>query len=112
MKTYKTGLIVLVGAFGLLLARAAGAQAPDVVPFQEQNEQLQGAIYIVEPQNNLLIVEKNSIPYSFRTTTATRITVGAQRGNLEDLAARKGQRVTVSFRVTRDGNMAQEIIVQ
>ena len=108
---YKIGFVLLLGAFVLFLARTASAQGTDVVPFQEQNEELQGTVYIVEPQNNLLIVERNSIPYSFKTTATTRITVGNQRGALEDLAARKGQRVTVKFRITRDGNMAQEITV-
>ena len=108
---YKTGFVFLLGAFVLFLARTANAQGTDVVPFQEQTEELQGAIYIVEPQNNLLIVERNSIPYSFKATATTRVTVSNQRGNLEDLAARKGQRITVRFRITRGGNMAQEIIV-
>jgi hypothetical protein len=107
---YKIGFVFLLGAFVLFLARTANAQGTDVVPFQEQNEELQGTIYIVEPQNNLLIVERNSIPYSFKATATTRVTVSNQRGSLEDLAARKGQQVTVRFRITRGGNMAQEII--
>ncbi|MBI1955295.1 MAG: hypothetical protein HYS38_02775, partial [Acidobacteria bacterium] len=100
-----------LAALVLLLAQAAGAQEEDIVKFREQNAELQGAIFMVEPQNNLLIVEKNSIPYSFQVTSATRVMVSNQKTNLENLAARKGQGVTIKFRVTRKGNLAQEIVV-
>lgn len=106
---HKIILGFLVGSFVLLLGQAIQAQGTDVVPFRVQNDQLQGQIYLVVPENNLLFVQKNSTPYSFKITPATRIMIGNQKGNLEGLAARKGQAVTVKFRVTRDGNMAQEI---
>lgn len=102
---------LLVSVFIFLLGQSAIAQGTDVVPFREQTDQLQGQIYLVVPENNLLIVEKNSVTYSFRITAVTRILVNTQRGNLEALGVRKGQGVTVKFRVTRNGNMAQEISV-
>ena len=108
---HTVGFGVLVVVLAWWFTQTAGAQGTHVVPFQEQDDELQGTILIVEPQNNLLIVGKNSIPYSFKIATATRITVSNRPANLEDLEARKGQRITVMFRVTRNGNIAQEILV-
>jgi hypothetical protein len=98
----------LVTMFAFLLGQLAWTQGADV-PFREQDEQLQGRIHLVVPENNLLFVEKNSITYSFKTSNATRILVNNQASNLEALAARRGSAVTVRFRVKRDGNLDQEI---
>jgi hypothetical protein len=103
-------------SFGLLLIACLvviQAARSDTKPgrFAEHDEELTGFIFMVEPMENLLIVEKNSVPYSFKITTETRITVGMRNwpANLQDLEARKGHWVTVKFRVTGDGNMAKEI---
>ena len=106
---HKLGFGFLFVTFVFLLL--AGAQTAG--SFQEHDEELSGVISMVEPQENLLIVERTSIPYSFKITADTRITVGMRHwpANLEDLEARKGHWATVKFRVTRDGNMAKEIAV-
>jgi hypothetical protein len=62
-------------------------------------------------EDNRLFMERNGISYSFVVDPGTRITIGRHAANLEDLTARKGQHVVVKFRVTPDGNMAQEIAV-
>jgi len=93
----------------LLLAQVAGTQGADLNPFQEHNEELRGAILMVE--NNMLFMERNAVSYKFAVNTETRITVGSQMANLEALAARTGQPATVKFRVTREGNVAQEVAV-
>jgi hypothetical protein len=104
--------IALIGGLLLLtVAQIAIAQQEKVVPFQEHDEELQGTIYMTEPESGLLILEKNSIRYSFKITPASHIVVNSQPGNLESLVARKGQRATVRFRVTRNGNIIQEIAV-
>ncbi len=107
----KIAIGLFLGVLLLALAQAAGAQGPDTVPFKEQEGQLQGQILMVGAQTNLLFVERNNIPFSFQITPATKITVSTQRGNLEALAARKGQTVTVKYRATRKGNIAKEIVV-
>ena len=65
-------------------------------------------------RSTLLILERNSIPYSFKITAETRITVGMRKWPAipEDLEVRKGHWATVKFRVTGDGNIAQEISVR
>jgi hypothetical protein len=98
----------------LMYIQMAAAQVNSTESFKEHDEELSGVVSMVYPQENLLIVEKNSIPYNFRITADTRITVGMRMwaANLEDLEARKGQWATVKFRVTRDGNMAKEVAVR
>lgn len=108
-RTIELGIFLL--ALVLLLPQAAGAQEPDTVPFKETTGELQGQIFLVQPENNLVIAASNSIPYSFQVAAATRITVGSQRGKIEDLVARKGQTVTIRYRATRKGNIAQTIAV-
>jgi hypothetical protein len=93
----------------VLFVQTARTQGTDVIPFQEQTEELLGAILMVE--NKVLFMERNAIPYSFTVTSDTRITVGSHPANLEDLEVRKGHPVTVKFLVTRNGNIAQEIAV-
>jgi hypothetical protein len=102
----KSAFTLLLGLLAVLFVQTVRAQET-VVPFQEENDELQGTILMVE--NNVLFMERNGIPYSFYVDAATKITVGSQPANLEDLAARKGQAVTVKFRVTRNGNRAEEI---
>lgn len=94
-------------------SQVAGAQSTGVNPFQEHDEELSGTIWMVQPQDNLLIVQRNSVPYSFRITAETRIMVGMRNlpANLEDLEPRKGHWATLKFRVTRDGNVAEEVRV-
>lgn len=104
---HKSRWIFLFGLLAVLLVQTARAQGTEVVPFQEQTDQMQGAILMVE--NNVLYLERNGIPYTFNVNAATHIMVGSQPANLEALAARKGQMATVKFRVTRKGNMAQEV---
>jgi hypothetical protein len=98
--------------FLLVFAHASMAQQQEkVVPFKEQSEEIQGAIYMVEPESGLVFLERNSVTYCFKVSPATRMTVNNQVGNLEALAARKGQVATVKFQITRNGNLAQEITV-
>ena len=75
------------------------------------NGELQGRVSLVRADDKVLIAERNSVPYSFKITSATQITLTNQGASLEDLAARKGQNVTVRFRVTRNGNLAREIVM-
>ena len=108
---HKVAVVLLLVALVLLLAQAAGAQEEGTVRFQETTGMLDGQIYRVEPESGLLIVERNSIPYSFTITSSTRISIRNQTGTKEQLAARKGESVTVEYRATRRGNIAQEISV-
>ena len=105
----KSGFTFFVVLLAVLLVQTGRTQGTDVTPFQEQTDELRGAILMVE--NNTLFLERNGIPYSFAVSAATQITIGSQPANLEALEARKGQMVTVKFRVTREGNLAQEIAV-
>ena len=105
----KCALLVAVGVF--LMVRLAAAQKDSVVPFREHNEELLGQIYLVEPTERLLVVEKESIPYSFYTNSDTRIIVYNRTGDLEELAFLGGRVISVKFRVTRRGNIAREIVV-
>jgi hypothetical protein len=86
-------------------SKQSGSLGPD--------EELTGYISIVEPMENLLIVEKNSVPYNFKINSETRITVGMRHwpANLEDLEARKGHWVRVKFTPTSEGNIAREVAV-
>ena len=105
----KGALLLAVGVF--LMVGVAAAQKDSADLSREHNEELLGRIYLVEPTERLLVVEKESIPYSFYTNSDTRILVYDRRGDLEGLAFRRGEVVFVRFRVTRRGNIAREIIV-
>jgi hypothetical protein len=104
---------VLLIAFLWSFSQVAGAQGTGVNPFQEHDEELSGAIWMVEPNDNLLILERNSIPYKFVITPETQVTMGMRNrlATLEDLAARKEHWATVRFTVTHEGNIAKEIHV-
>jgi hypothetical protein len=103
------GALLLVGVF--LMVGAAAAQEDSADIFREHNAELLGQIYLVEPAQSVLVVEKDAIPYSFYTNSDTFIIVNERRGDLEELAFRRGQVVSVKFRVTRRGNIAREIVV-
>ncbi len=109
---HKVGVVIGLIALALLLASAAGAQQEGTVRFQETTGMLEGRIHMVEPESRLLVVERNSIPYNFNVTSDTRILIGYQSATTEQLAARKGAPVTVEYRATRKGNIAEEINVR
>ena len=83
----------------------------DIVKFQQQSGELQGQIRVFEPGSGLLIVERNSVTYSFTVTPGTKILVGNQKAKIEDLVGLKGKSVTVKYRAERKGNKANEIVV-
>jgi hypothetical protein len=104
-----SGFKFLFVLLAVLLVQTGRTQGTDVNPFQEHSEELRGTILMVE--NNMLFMERNGVSYSVAVNPETRITIGSQVANLEALMLRKGQPVTVQFRVTREGNVAQEVAV-
>jgi len=108
MKKVLLTLPLVLVAF--MLPPIAGAQEKEnIVKFQVQSGELQGQIRLFEPQSGLLIVERNSIPYSFNVTPATKILVCSQKAKIENLADKVGKSVTVKFRAERKGNIATEL---
>ena len=107
---HKSGFKFLLVLLAVLLVQTGRTQGTDVTVFREHSDELRGAILMVE--NNTLFMERNAVSYSFAVNSDTRITIGRWPANLEDLVARKGQPATVKFRVTREGNLAQEVAVR
>ena len=104
-------LLLLVFLFPQGTAAQGKDQEKDIVKFQEQSGELQGQVRIFQPESGLLIVEKNSITYTFTVTPATKIVVGNQKGKIADLVGLQGKSVTVKYRAQRKGNQANEIAV-
>jgi hypothetical protein len=106
-------LPILLLVFVIAQGRSVQAtdQEKDIVKFQQQAGELQGQIRIFEPESGLLIVERNSVTYSFIVTPATKMVVGNQKAKIEDLVGLKGKSVTVKYRAERKGNKANEIVV-
>jgi len=90
-------------------AAAAPAQASGVLG---PAETLTGKILMVVPDKDLLIVESDrGVPYNFVIRRSTRITAGGERLKLADLQNRVGEKVSVRFVPTRNGNIARSVEV-
>ncbi len=75
-------------------------------------ETLSGTLSIADTTQNLVIVTgANGIPYSFRVTRATKISVGGQKATIDELANQVNQQITVEFVPRSGGNFASSVSV-
>jgi len=87
----------------------AQEKGENIVEFQEQSGELQGLVRNFESERGLLVVEKNSIPYSFQITPSTKISIGGQKTTSRKLIEQPGKSITIKFTSTRKGDPAKEI---
>ncbi len=110
---------LLLSHVGISLAQEAEKKAE--TPAAEKpkaaaakSETISGSLQAVDADKKLVIVTAaGGIPYSFKVTGATKITVGGSKAKLADLSSVTGKAASVKFRPEkRAGNIAQTIEVQ
>ncbi len=76
------------------------------------SETLNGTISTVDTTSNLIVLTgSNGIPYNFRVTRGTRITVSGKKATFEDLSAQANAQASVEFVPRSNGNFAESIKV-
>jgi invasion protein IalB len=75
-------------------------------------ETLSGTISRVDTTNNLIVLTgTNGVPYNFRVTKGTRITISGKKAGLGELSAQANAQASVQFVPRSKGNFAESITV-
>ena len=92
---------------------SAGAKAEKKVKYDTSKpETLSGTVSLVKADDKIVVVTSSAgVPFDFKVTAGTKIKIGDQKGKLDDLAGAANKQASVTYLVTRTGNVAKSIDV-
>ncbi len=117
----KVSLLVSISMFLLMGVAAASTQptkntAAESHTTQKQwdsfkPETLSGTISIVNQHRKKVFLTSRKIPYDFKITKSTKITIDGSKSNFSQLADQTPAQASVTFIARADGNFAKSITV-
>jgi hypothetical protein len=106
---------VLLAMMFIFLGAASGAAQQKVTGQGKSlapKETLTGTISMVDKTQDLVVVTgSNGVPYNFRVTRSTRITISGNKAGIDELANQLNKQISVEFIPKTGGNFASSMEV-